>query len=153
MQSLIPYFDLVNDLPENIASIKIDEAISILRTIDPTIDGLLADFEEPGKIDLSDFMERNFRFNMSMEKFCYLTGRSLSTFRRDFKKIFSMNPQKWITGKRLDLAHYELAEKGGKPSEVYCEVGFENLSHFSFAFKKRFGYSPSELVAKVRRPA
>ncbi|WP_262696861.1 hypothetical protein [Chryseobacterium sp. 3008163] len=24
-------------------------------------------------------------------------------------------------------------------------MGFENLSHFSFAFKKQFGYSPSEL--------
>jgi AraC-like DNA-binding protein len=146
MASLIPYFDLSAGLPENIADIKIEEAISILRAIDPEIDGMLADFEEPGKIDLSDFMERNFKFNMSMEKFGYLTGRSLSTFRRDFKKIFKKNPQEWLTEKRLELAHYELSEKQGKPSEVYFEVGFENLSHFSHAFKLRYGYSPSELV-------
>lgn len=149
LASLIPYFDLSAGLPEHIADIKIEEAISILRAIDPAIDGLLADFEEPGKIDLSDFMERNFKFNMSMEKFGYLTGRSLSTFRRDFKKIFNKNPQKWLTEKRLELAHYELSEKRGKPSEVYYEVGFENLSHFSYAFKKYYGYSPGDLVAKI----
>jgi AraC-like DNA-binding protein len=26
---------------------------------------------------------------------------------------------------------------------VYLDAGFENLSHFSFAFKKKFGYNPS----------
>ena len=31
---------------------KIAEAITILRTIDKEIDGVLANFEEPGKIDL-----------------------------------------------------------------------------------------------------
>ena len=149
MASLIPYFDLSEGLPENIADLKIEEAITILRAIDKDMDSLLANFEEPGKIDLSDFMERNFKFNMTMEKFCYLTGRSLSTFRRDFKKIFKKNPQEWLTEKRLELAHYELSEKHGKPSEIYYEVGFENLSHFSYAFKKRFGYSPSELVNRI----
>jgi AraC-like DNA-binding protein len=32
---------------------------------------------------------------------------------------------------------------GKKPSDVYLEVGFEDLSHFSFAFKKEFGKAPS----------
>lgn len=149
LASVIPYFDLSGDLPGNIADSKIEEAISILRAIDKDMDSLLADFEEPGKIDLSDFMERNFKFNMTMEKFCYLTGRSLSTFRRDFKKIFKKNPQQWLMMKRLELAHYELSEKKGKPSEIYYEVGFENLSHFSYAFKKHFGYSPSDLITKI----
>jgi hypothetical protein len=31
-------------------------------------------------------MEQNYMFNMSMDKFGYLTGRSLTTFKRDFKK-------------------------------------------------------------------
>jgi AraC-like DNA-binding protein len=35
-----------------------------------------------------------------------------------------------------------------RPSEVYLEVGFENLSHFSFAFKKTFGLTPTKLTEK-----
>jgi AraC-like DNA-binding protein len=148
LASLIPYFDVQEKFPENIASLKITEAISVLRTIDKNIDTILANFEEPHKIDLADFMEKNFMFNMPLEKFGYLTGRSLTTFKRDFHKIFNITPQRWLTQKRLALAHYQLAEKKRKPIEVYLEIGFENLSHFSSAFKKQFGLTPTELILK-----
>jgi AraC family transcriptional regulator, exoenzyme S synthesis regulatory protein ExsA len=145
LTSLIPYFDM-KELPEDIASLKITEAITILRTIDKEIDNILANFEEPGKIDLVHFMERNFMFNMPLDKLGYLTGRSLSTFNRDFRKYFNTTPQKWLTAKRLELAHYELTKNKKKAIDVCYEVGFENLSHFSFAFKKQFGYTATELV-------
>lgn len=146
LASLISYFEMQNNFPENIASIKINEAINILRAIDEKIDSVLNNFDEPGKIDLVAFMEKNFMFNMPLEKFGYLTGRSLTTFKRDFYKAFSLTPQRWLTKKRLELAHYELAEKNKKPVDVYYETGFENLSHFSFAFKKQFGYAPTKIV-------
>jgi AraC-like DNA-binding protein len=145
LSSLIPYFEM-KDLPEDIASLKITEAISILRTIDKSIDQVLANFEEPGKVDLVSYMERNFMFNLPLQKFSYLTGRSLTTFKRDFSKAFSTTPQRWLTQKRLELAHYQFAEKKKNPIDVCYEVGFENLSHFSYAFKKQFGYPPSQLL-------
>jgi len=145
LASLVPYFELQHNFPEHIASLKITEAITILQTIDKDIDTILSDFEEPGKIDLMPFMEKNFMFNMPLEKFGYLTGRSLTTFKRDFYNAFSSTPQRWLTKKRLEAAHYQLAEKNKKPSEVYYETGFENLSHFSSAFKKQFGCSPSQI--------
>lgn len=143
--SLVPYFEM-KELPEDIARLKITEAISILRTIDRGIDNVLANFEEPWKVDLASYMEKNFMFNLPIEKFGYLTGRSLTTFKRDFKKVFNTTPQRWLTRKRLELAHYQFAEKRRKPIDVYYEVGFENLSHFSYAFKKHFGYAPSSLM-------
>lgn len=143
--SVIPYFEL-QDLPEDIATLKITEAITILRKIDKNVDDVLANFEEPGKLDLATYMEKNFMFNLPLEKFSYLTGRSLATFKRDFSKIYSMSPQRWLTKKRLELAHFQISEKGKKPIEVYYEVGFEDLSHFSYAFKKQFGYAPTELI-------
>lgn len=145
LASLIPYFDM-KDIPEDIASIKIIEAISILRALNKEIDQVLANFEEPGKINLVDYMEKNFMFNQPMEKFGYLTGRSLTTFKRDFKKAFNTTPQRWLTQKRLQLAYYQLTEKKMKPLDVCYEAGFENLSHFSFAFKKQFGQAPSRLA-------
>lgn len=147
LASLVPYFEM-NELPENIASLKITEAISILRTIDKAIDNVLASFEEPGKIDLAEYMERNFMFNLSLEKFGYLTGRSLTTFKRDFSRVFNTTPRRWLTQKRLELAHYNFVEKKKKPIDVCYEVGFENLSHFSYAFKKHFGYAPTDLTGQ-----
>jgi hypothetical protein len=114
LASLIPYFDLQESFPEHIAAIKINEAINILRFIDADIDHVLANFQEPGKIDLVDFMEKNFMFNMPLDKYGYLIGRSLSTFNRDFRKAFNLSPQRWLTKKRLELAHYQLVEKNIK---------------------------------------
>ena len=147
LASLVPYFEM-KDLPENIASLKITEAITILRTIVKGIDNVLANFEEPGKIDLAAYMEKNFMFNLPLEKFGYLTGRSLTTFKRDFGRVFSTTPQRWLTQKRLELAHYQFVEKNKKPIDVCYEVGFENLSHFSYAFKKHFGYAPTDLTGQ-----
>lgn len=125
----MPYFDMPDALPTKMADVKLEEAITILRSIAPDIDGLLADFEEPGKINLAEFMEKNYRFDLPLEKFSYLSGRSLTTFKRDFKKVFDTPPQKWLTHKRLQLAHYQLSEKQRRPVEIYLEVGFEDLSH------------------------
>ncbi|WP_244228719.1 helix-turn-helix domain-containing protein [Mucilaginibacter endophyticus] len=140
--SLMPYFDMQQDLPEELVKLKLEEALTILRAIDESIDGLLSDFSDPGKIDIATYMEKNFMFNLTLENFSLLTGRSISTFNRDFRKSFNTPPQKWLMQKRLELAHYLLFEKKIKPADVYVEVGFENFSHFSYSFKKYFGYSP-----------
>lgn len=142
LSSLIPYFKM-KTVSGDIASLKIMEAITILRSIDKEIDQVLGNFEEPGKVELMGYMEKNFMFNLPLEKFCYLTGRSLSTFKRDFQKAYNLSPGRWLLLKRLELAHFKLAVKKQKPVDVCYEVGFENLSHFSFAFKKQFGYTPS----------
>jgi AraC-like DNA-binding protein len=144
--SLLPYSELESNLPEKLTAVKTEEAIEILRSLNQHSDSVLADFSERGKINLTDFMETNYMFNISLTKFSQLTGRSLTTFKRDFKRAFQLSPQRWLTQKRLELAHYHLAEKRKKPVELYQEAGFENLSHFSYAFKKHFGYSPTALT-------
>lgn len=146
--SILPYYELHGaHLPQHLIDIKLQEAMTVLRIVDGSIEGLLANFSLPGKIDFVEFMLKNYVFNLTVERFASLTGRSLATFKRDFQRIFHTSPQKWLLTKRLKQAHFLLSEKKMRPSEVYLEVGFENLSHFSTAFKKHFGYSPSHLSA------
>ncbi|RYG44789.1 MAG: AraC family transcriptional regulator [Chitinophagaceae bacterium] len=61
---------------------------------------------------------------------------------RDYEKYFQSSPSRWLQQRRLQEAHYQISEKGKSASEVYLEVGFQDQSHFSFAFKKRYGLSP-----------
>jgi len=143
--SILPYYEMAEGLPQALLSLKLTEAMTIIRQISHTVDGILTDFAEPGKIDLAEYMQKNFSFNIPTEQFAYLTGRSLASFKRDFQKKFNTSPQKWLVQKRLEQAHYLIAERKQKPSEVYLEVGFENLSHFSYAFKQFFGYNPSSI--------
>jgi AraC-like DNA-binding protein len=109
---------------------------------------ILFDFSDPYKIDLEAFMNKNFHFNVTLDRFAYLTGRSLATFKRDFQKTFNTSPRNWLQQRRLQEAYYLITEKGKTTSDIYLDLGFENLSHFSFAFKKQFGYAPTELTGQ-----
>ena len=149
IHSLTPYFDLTADgKNEQMLLIKTKEAVLLLLKINPELKNILFDFSEPGKIDLEAFMNRNFQFNISMERFGYMSGRSLTTFKRDFQKIFKMAPGRWLLQKRLQQAYFLITKKGQKPSEVYLEVGFEDISHFSRSFSKEFGIAPSKAISK-----
>lgn len=144
MDSLAPYMKDGVAISESLQALKLREAILILLQSRPSLKDVLFDFSEPGKMDLEAFMEKNFHFNVQMTRFAYLTGRSLATFKRDFEKIFKTTPGHWLQQRRLKEAHYLIKEKGKAASDVYLELGFEDLSHFSFAFKNKYGVSPSK---------
>ena len=145
IQSLEPYYIGNLHLDETFANIKREELLLILLKSEPDLAGILFNFGIPHKLDLEIYMNRNFRFNVPLERFAYLTGRSLSSFKRDFQKTFGSSPGQWLRKKRLNEAYFQNYQQHQRPSDVYLEVGFEDLSHFSFAFKKEFGKNPSEL--------
>ena len=144
-ESLFAYFDRQDELPETLVSIKIKEALTIIDEVDKRVSAILGTFSDIGKVNLEKYMEEHFMYNLPLERFAFLTGRSLSAFKSDFKKVFKNTPGKWLMEKRLNLAHHKLTVERQKATEVYLSAGFENLSHFSFAFKKTFGYSPSAI--------
>lgn len=145
LASLRPYEQLAQPDHAALLALKAREAVLVLLQVNPELRDVLFDFSEPGKIDLEAFMQKNFRFNVALSRFAYLTGRSLATFKRDFERLFHLSPSRWLVQRRLQEAYYLLKEKGKAPSEVYLEVGFEDLSHFSFAFKKAYGLAPSRV--------
>jgi len=145
MDSLIPYLQMEQAGNEQLIANKQKEAILLLLKLNPELKDVLFDFGEPGKIDLEAFMNKNFHFNVGLNRFAYLTGRSLATFKRDFEKLYHITPSRWLQQRRLQEAHYLIKEKGKAPSDVYMDVGFEDLSHFSFAFKKLYGLAPSRI--------
>lgn len=145
IQSLAPYYNGGEQIEEMFVDVKREELLLILLSQQPGLADILFNFTIPAKIDLEDYMNRNFRFNLSLDRFALMTGRSLSSFKRDFQKTFGSTPGHWLTQKRLEEAYFLLHNEKRKPNDVYVEVGFEDLSHFSYAFKKRFGKSPAEV--------
>jgi len=146
--SLAPYYNGEGRINETFSNIKREELLLILLQANPELASILFDFGIPEKIDLEAFMNNNYKFNVSLERLAYLTGRSLSAFKRDFKRIFDDTPSHWLIQKRLREGYFMIDEKNKKPSDIYIELGFEDLSHFSFAFKKMFGITPGSLMRK-----
>jgi len=105
----------------------------------------------PKKRNIKTFMEQNFDKPLKVEDYAYLTGRSLSTFRRDFKSYYNITPQKWIKEKRLDRALEILKAKEISVTALAYEVGYENISYFIKAFKHRVGQSPKQYILSLNR--
>ncbi|MDQ0477293.1 AraC family transcriptional regulator [Chryseobacterium gotjawalense] len=144
-QSLTPYFDSNIQPTEGFVHLKLLEGIYALLNSNEQLYPILFDFAEPWKIDLLGFLNNNYMEELSMEQIASFTGRSLATFKRDFKKISNLTPQKWLIRKRLEMAYIQLKEDGKKVKDVYLEVGFKNPSHFSTAFKKQYGFPPTAI--------
>ncbi len=145
-QSIVPYARSSGaSMTDKMGIMKLKEGIKLLLLALPELRNLLFDFSEPYKIDLEKFMSNNFQFNIPVEKFAMLTGRSLAAFKRDFKKTFGLPPRRWLQEKRLNEAKHLIETRHQKPSIIYLSMGFESLAHFSTAFKKKFGRSPSLL--------
>lgn len=145
VQSMIIYQQAGNLNNQQLVELKVKEGLLLLLQVHPDLKNILFDFADPHKIDLEAFMNKNYHFNVHLERFAYLTGRSLATFKRDFQKTFNMSPSRWLVQRRLEEAYFQIKNKGKKPSEVYLDIGFENLSHFSYAFKNAYGIAPSNL--------
>ena len=149
-QSVIPYIrNPAEAITTDIGILKVKEGVKLLLHTMPQLSDLLFDFSEPHKIDLEEFMLDNFHYNLPIEKFAGLTGRSLAGFKRDFQKTFGMAPRHWLLEKRLTEARNLIENKNKKPSAIYLDLGFESLSHFSHSFKKKFGKAPTEWTSVI----
>jgi AraC-like DNA-binding protein len=143
--SLSPYINKTREATPKLANLKIREAIELILQSNPDLKNVLFDFSEPYKIDLEEFMNQHYMFNVSVEAFAKLTGRSVSGFKRDFAKTFNTTPKQWLREKRLDEAIYRIKQKKEKPADFYLDLGFENLSHFYYTFKQKFGLTTTEI--------
>ncbi|GAB4018190.1 helix-turn-helix domain-containing protein [Spirosoma koreense] len=144
-QSVIPYVRHPEEKITNaLGMLKVKEAVHLLLYTMPQLEEFLFDFSEPYKMDLEKFMLSNFHYNVPIEKFARLTGRSLAGFKRDFQKLFGMAPRHWLQERRLSEARHLIEDRNKKPSAIYLDLGFESLSHFSHSFKRKFGKAPTE---------
>lgn len=142
--SMVPYFDSRTEPSLEIFELKMQEALVVLLQLDERFYPCLFDFSQPWKIDIEEFINENYMCDLTLDEIARFTGRSLATFKRDFKQISELSPQRWIIKKRLEVAYNLLFEQNRKVSDIYLEVGFKNLSHFSTAFKQKYGFAPTQ---------
>lgn len=121
----------------------IHDVIELLLSRSQRFYPTLFDFSDPWKIDIMDFMEKHFADDLSIRDFARYTGRSLATFKRDFAKISSLTPQRWVIERRLKEAYDLIFNHNRKANQVYIEVGFKDISHFYRKFKEQYGTLPS----------
>jgi len=143
-ESLLPLFEN-KQLKESDIKEKTFTALQYLSQHNEQLLHFLAIHSKPIKIDLYEFMIHIEVNNYTVKELAKLAARSLSAFKRDFYEVFKTTPHQWLLQRKMDYAEQVLATKQMKASDIYFMLGFNELSHFSTAFKKVKGFSPSQI--------
>lgn len=93
---------------------------------------------------LTNVVENALHQKFCVEEMAFLCNMSMSTFKREFFKYYKTTPQRWLLNQRLQKAASLLKGEHKRPSDIFVEVGFENLSSFTQSFKKKFGVTPKK---------
>lgn len=71
----------------------------------------------------------------------YISPTKLKT---DFKNMFGVSIYQYYLAKQMILAHQLITEKNTLVKDVAAMLCYENVSKFIIAYKKHFGFSPSQ---------
>lgn len=151
IESLQPYFEKPSQVSDGLVKVKMME---LLFHLADSKEGFLNQLLRPSRGNsnsIGKIMEENFRNPVSLQDLAYLSGRSLSTFKREFQATYQTSPLRWIRNRRLDEAEKLLLETTLSVTDVCYSTGFENIAHFSKVFKLKFGLSPSEYRQPFKR--
>ena len=151
-QSVFAYFgNKETSPPVSLLELKFKELILniVSSRCNEFLSAYLLSLCEENKACMREIMERNFIYNMKLEEFARLSGRSLTSFRRDFITTFKTTPGKWLVRKKLEYARHLLETTDKNINDLTFESGFENPSHFIRIFKQTFQVTPLQYKKTV----
>ena len=100
-------------------------------------------------ITLRRVVENNKLDRLTLPELAFLCNMSISSFKREFGKQYDCSPIKWFQDQRLIHSAFLLKTKNARPSDLYDKTGYESLSNFTQAFKKKFGSTPKQYQMKI----
>ncbi len=109
------------------------------------------DKEEPiGVYKAQQYIDQHLNALPTIKELAKFVGFSESKLKRNFKHTFGKSIHRYGQYKRMKKAQKILETKDYNISEIAYEVGYSNVSHFSNAFKKHFGQTPSQYLKNIK---
>jgi AraC family transcriptional regulator, exoenzyme S synthesis regulatory protein ExsA len=142
--SLIPYFYSETKPSEDLLELKFRELL--LTILDHPENSELKNYMlhllSPRHESFQQVMEANCFYNLSLPDYAKLLNLSLSSFKRYFISVYKTTPGHWLQEQKLNYGYHLLVSTAKPINDISFQSGFENSTHFSHLFKKRFGLSP-----------
>ncbi|MBX3255417.1 MAG: helix-turn-helix transcriptional regulator [Chitinophagaceae bacterium] len=82
----------------------------------------------------------------TIKQLSQLVGVNESKLKAGFKTMFNTTIHSYVLKLRMDKANQLVKAQNLQVQEVAMELGYKNPSHFSAAFKKHFGFLPTEMI-------
>lgn len=149
IESIFHYLKQGEAIPKELVEIKFKELLFNI-VLDSKNSELLFFFNsltQNSKTSIENVMVENFQYDLKIADFAKLCGKSLSSFKREFKECFNTTPSRWLINTRLEHSQTLLLGTNLTVREIGYDCGFKNNSHFIQAFKKKVNLTPSKYRA------
>jgi len=143
-QSIQTYLSLQDKPSEKLVLLKFEELLLSLfanKKHQPLANYFVSLCNDPLH-QLSQVMEENFAYNLTLENYARLCHMSLSTFKKLFSKHYATTPAAWLKEKKLSLAMQQVIGTELPISQISFNCGFEDSSHFIRVFKQQYQLTP-----------
>ena len=146
IESIFHYLEQGDEIPKELVEIKFKELLFniVLNSNNKEVLFFFNSISQNTKTNIENIMMENLQYDLKIADFAKLCGKSLSSFKREFKECFNTTPNRWLINKRLDHSKILLLGTNLTASEVGHECGFKNNSHFIKSFKEKFKLPPNQ---------
>lgn len=145
IEGLLFYFEnpyLVND---EILILKLKEIILLLSQTQEaeTIRTILSQLFSPTTYTFKQIIEANLFLAINIEELAVKTNLSVSSFKREFKKLYNDSPANYIKSKRLERAAELLLASDERITGIAFDCGFNDLANFTKSFHDKYDSTPT----------
>lgn len=145
IESIAFYFENPSVVDQELLVLKLKELILLLiKTKNaPVVQQILSGLFSPNQYSFKEIVRAHIYSNVTIQELAQLTNLSVSSFKRQFKKIYDDSPASYLKSQRVKKAAELLLISQQRISDIAFDCGFSDLAHFSKTFKKAYGVSPS----------
>lgn len=145
IEGLLFYFENPSLVNDEILILKLKEIILLLsQTQDAgTIQVILSQLFSPATYTFKQIIAANLFSQISVEDLAQKTNLSVSSFKREFKKLYNDSPANYIKTKRLERAAELLLASGERITDIAFDCGFNDLAGFTKSFHDKYNVTPT----------
>ncbi|HEY0743976.1 MAG TPA: AraC family transcriptional regulator [Chryseosolibacter sp.] len=153
IEGLLFYFENPSLVNDDILVLKLKEIILLLsqtRNAD-TIQVILSQLFSPAAYTFKQIIEANLFSQVGIEALARKTNLSVSSFKREFAKLYNDSPANYIKTKRLEKAAELLLISDNRITEIAFECGFNDPANFTKSFHEKYHVAPTAYRAKMNK--
>lgn len=146
IEGLLFYFENPTLVNEDILVLKLKEIILLLSQTQnvKAIQIILSQLFSPTTYTFRQIIEAHLFSPITIEELAKYNNLSVSSFKREFAKLYNDTPANYIKTKKLEKAAELLSVSHERISDIAFECGFNDLANFTRSFTEKYTISPTK---------
>jgi AraC-like DNA-binding protein len=151
IEGLLFYFNNPSLVNEDILVLKLKEIIILLSQTRnaEAIQIILSQLFSPATYTFKQIIEAHLFSQLTIEELAQRNNLSVSSFKREFTKLYNDTPANYIKNKKLEKAAELLLVSGERITDIAFQCGFNDLANFTKSFSDKYNTTPTNYRLKL----